>query len=92
MDDGTDARDVTHPDRVTVRVTHGEESISVGGPGDYPDRAEVTIEPGSEFVQVRLDASSGDHGTAHADVDLTPAEARTLRDLLDETVRWMGEE
>jgi len=35
---------------------------------------------------------AGDHGTGHADVELTPTEARTLRDRLDEIVRWIAED
>ncbi|GAB3671996.1 hypothetical protein [Halopiger thermotolerans] len=99
-EDPTDALDLACPERVRVGVTRGEHDLEIGPPRDYPDRADVSVRPESERegegeneddhrVILSLDAMAGDHGTGHADVELTPAEARTLRDRLDETVRWM---
>lgn len=88
----TDALDLEHTERVRVGVTRGETDLELGPPRDYPDRADVSVRPesndGNRLV-LSIDAMAGDHGTGHADVELTPAEARTLRDRLDETVRWM---
>ncbi|AEH38417.1 hypothetical protein [Halopiger xanaduensis] len=103
-EDPTDALDLAHPERVHVGVTRGEYDLEIGPPRDYPDRADVSVRPEDEDegegegedededdhrVVLSLDVMAGDHGTGHADVELTPAEARTLRDRLDETVRWM---
>ena len=91
-DDPTDSFDLEHSERVRVGVTRGEEDIEIGPPRDYPDRADISVRPESEDghrVVLSIDAMAGDHGTGHADAELTPAEARALRDQLEETVRWM---
>lgn len=91
-DDPTDSFDLEHSERVRVGVSRGEEDIEIGPPRDYPDRADVSVRPESDDghrVVLSIDAMAGDHGTGHADVELTPAEARALRDQLEETVRWM---
>ncbi len=93
-EDPTDSFDLEHPERVEVGVTRGETDLEFGPPRDYPDRADVSVRPeddGGNRLVVSIDAMAGDHGTGHADVTLTPAEARALRDHLDETVRWMTE-
>jgi len=78
-----------------VGVTRGETDLEVGPPReDYPDRADVSVRPEStdgNRVVLSIDAMAGDHGT-DADVELTPTEARTLRDRLDEIVRWIAED
>ncbi|MFP8954994.1 hypothetical protein ACLI4Z_18855 [Natrialbaceae archaeon A-arb3/5] len=93
-DDPTDSFDLAHSERVRVGVTRGETDLEIGPPRDYPDRADVSVRletnEGDRIV-VSIDAMAGDHGTGHADVELTPAEAVELRDCLDETVRWMTE-
>lgn len=95
VEDPTDAVDLEHTERVRVGVTRGERDLELGPPRDYPDRADVSVRPeaadGHRLV-LSVDAMAGDHGTGHADVELTPAEARALRDRLDETVRWMTED
>lgn len=94
-EDPTDSLDLEHTDRVRVGVTRGETDLELGPPRDYPNRADVSIRPEStdgHRLVLSIDAMAGDHGTAHADVELTPAEARALRDALDETVRWMTED
>lgn len=90
----TDSLDLEHTERVRVGVTRGETDLELGPPRDYPDRADVSVRPESadgHRIVLSIDAMAGDHGTGHADVELTPAEARTLREYLDETVRWMTE-
>ncbi|ELY53837.1 hypothetical protein [Natronolimnohabitans innermongolicus] len=89
----TDSIDLEETERVRIGVTRGETDLEIGPPRDYPDRADVSIRPeaddgGGDRIVLSIDAMAGDHGTGHADVELTPAEARTLRDHLDETVRW----
>ncbi|WP_254531607.1 hypothetical protein [Natrinema gelatinilyticum] len=91
----TDSFDLEHPERVEIGVTRGETDLEMGPPRDYPDRADISVRPESDRdhrVIVTIDAMAGDHGTGHADVALTLAEARALRDLLDDTVRWMAED
>jgi hypothetical protein len=91
----TDSFDLEHAERVQIGVTRGETDLELGPPRDYPDRADVSVRPESadgHRVVVSVDAMAGDHGTGHADVELTPTEARALRDYLDETVRWMTED
>ncbi|QLK27508.1 hypothetical protein HYG81_07880 [Natrinema zhouii] len=98
--DPTDSFDLEHTERVRVGVTRGETDLELGPPRDYPDRADISVRPesnggderGSHRVVLSIDAMAGDHGTGHADAELTPAEARALRDQLDETVRWMTED
>ena len=91
----TDSFDLEHPGRVRVGVTRGETDLELGPPRDYPDRADVSIRPesadGNRLV-VSIDAMAGDHGTGHADVELTLSEARTLQAKLEETVRWMTDD
>ncbi|WP_254525120.1 hypothetical protein [Natrinema caseinilyticum] len=90
----TDSFDLEHPERVEIGVTRGETDLEIGPPRDYPDRADISVRPesdGGHRVIVSIDAMAGDHGTGHADVALTPAEARAFRDHLDDTVRWMAE-
>lgn len=90
MDDPTDTHDIERPENVTVRVTRGEDDLAVGGAYDQPDRAEVTIEPTEDGqVRIQLDAASGDHGSAYADVELTLEEARIFQERLAETTRWI---
>lgn len=91
----TDSFDLECSERIEIGVTRGETDLEIGPPRDYPDRADVSIRPESDaghHVVVSIDAMVGDHGTGHADITLTPAEARTFRDQLDETVRWMTED
>lgn len=91
-EDPTDAIDLELTECVHIGVTRGETDLEIGPPRDYPDRADVSVRPESENgdrIVVSIDAMAGDHGTGHADVELTPAEARRLRDRLDETIRWM---
>ncbi|WP_254761894.1 hypothetical protein [Natrinema marinum] len=93
-EDPTDSFDLECPERVQIGVTRGETDLETGPPRDYPDRAELSVRPESaegHRVIVSVDAMAGDHATGHADVALTPAEARTLRDRLDDIVRWMTE-
>ena len=90
----TDSFDLEHAERVRVGVTRGETDLEFGPPRDYPDRADVSVRPESDDghrVVLSIDAMAGDHGTGHADVELSPAEARSLRDRLDDIVRWMTE-
>lgn len=94
-DDPTDSFDLEHTERVRIGVTRGETDLELGPPRDYPDRADVTVRPESadgHRLVLSIDAMAGDHGTGHADLELTPTEARTLRDRLDEIVRWMTED
>lgn len=94
-DDPTDSFDLEYTERVRVGVTRGETDLEIGPPRDYPDRADVSVRPEStdgHRIVLSIDAMAGDHGTGHADVELTPAEARALRDKLDEIVRWMTED
>ncbi|MFC6716233.1 hypothetical protein ACFQGT_08000 [Natrialbaceae archaeon GCM10025810] len=87
-----DSFDLSNPDRVRVGVTHGEDDLEVGEPGEYPDGADVMIRPEGESVLFTVDVRAGDHATGHADVPLTLEEARDLRDLLDETVRRVADD
>ncbi|MDQ2050474.1 hypothetical protein RBH26_08235 [Natronolimnohabitans sp. A-GB9] len=96
-EDPTDSIDLEHTERVCVGVTRGETDLEIGPPRDYPDRADISVRPESDDeigdrIVVSIDAMAGDHGTGHADVELTPAEAREIRDRLDETVRWLPED
>ncbi|WP_425606474.1 hypothetical protein [Halomontanus rarus] len=92
-DDPTNSIDLEHADRVRVGVTRGETARSIGRPRDYPDRSDVSVEPAREGrVLLSLNTMAGDHGTGHADIEFTLEEARQLRELLDETVREIGEE
>lgn len=91
----TDEIDLDHPDRVQIGVSRGETDAEIGRPRDYPDRADLSVSPTDEGrILVTLDAMAGDHGAGHADTELSVDDARRLRDVLDETVRWMidGEE
>lgn len=90
----TDSIDLEHPSRVRIGVSRGETDLEIGPPRDYPDRADVSVRPETDDgarVVVSVDAMAGDHGTGHADVELSPAEARALCDHLDRTLRWMAE-
>lgn len=91
----TDSFDLEHAERVRIGVTRGEIGLELGPPRDFPDRADVSVRPESadgHRLVLSIDAMAGDHGTGHADVELTPTEVRALRDQLDETVRWMTED
>ncbi|RZH68105.1 hypothetical protein [Natrinema altunense] len=93
--DRTDSFDLECAERVRIGVTRGETDLELGPPRDYPDRADVSVRPESadeHRVVLSIDAMAGDHGTGHADVELTPTEARTLRDRLGDIVRWMTED
>ena len=81
--------DLETPDRASVGVTRGEQDIEIGRPREYPDRADVSLRANSDAdrLVLTIDVLAGDHGTGHADVELTPAEARALADTLEETVR-----
>ena len=88
----TDAFDLEHTERVRIGVSRGETDLELGPPRDYPDRADLSVRPESEDghrVVLSVDAMAGDHGVGHADVELTPEEARTLGDRLEETARWV---
>ncbi|WP_255193070.1 hypothetical protein [Natronobeatus ordinarius] len=91
-DDPTDSFDLESPDSVSIGVTRGELDLEVGQPGEYPDRADVSVRPEGTHVLLTVDAAAGDHATGHADAELTLEEARRLRDLLEETVRWMADD
>lgn len=91
--DPTDSVDLECTERIEIGVTRGETDLEMGPPRDYPDRADVALRPVADDgnrVVLSIDAMAGDHATGHADVVLTPAEARTLRDQLERTVRWMS--
>lgn len=93
-DDPTDSLDLECTERVEIGVTRGETDIEMGPPRDYPDRADLAVRPvddgdDDDRIVLSIDAMAGDHATGHADVVLTPAEARTLRDHLEQTVRWI---
>lgn len=91
-DDPADSFDLERPDRVRIGVTRGEFDLELGRPREYPDRADVSVRPEeSDSVRLSVDAMAGDHGTGHADVELTLEEARSLRDRLEETVRRMAD-
>lgn len=91
--DSTDSFDLSNPGRVQFGVTRGEYDLEIGGPREYPDRADIAVEPAEDGrLLVTIDATAGDHATGHADVELTLEDARTLRDLLAETCRWMDDE
>lgn len=93
--DPTDSFDLEHPEGVRVVVTRGEADLEMGPPRDYPDRADVSVRPESDDgrrVVLSIDAMAGDHATGNVDAELTPDEARALRDQLEETVRWMTED
>lgn len=91
-DDPTDSFDLEHPDDVSIGVSRGELDLEVGQPGEYPDRADVSVRPEGACVVLTVDAMAGDHAMGHADAALTLEEARRLRDLLDETTRWMADD
>ncbi|WP_049927063.1 hypothetical protein [Halopiger goleimassiliensis] len=90
-DDPTDSFDLEHSDRVRIGVTRGEKDAEIGPPREYPDRADVAVRPADDGgrIVVSIDAMAGDHARGHADLELTPTEARALGNQLDETVRWM---
>ncbi|NGM69836.1 hypothetical protein G6M89_12590 [Natronolimnobius sp. AArcel1] len=92
-DDPTDSFDLEYTERIRIGVSRGEEAVEVGPPREYPDRADIAVQPvSSEEARIGLsiDAMAGDHATGHVDVELTPAEAQLLRDRLNETVRWVA--
>ena len=92
-DDPTETIDLSHPDRVRIGATRGEFNTHIGKPRDYPDSADVTVGPGEDgHVLITVDAMAGDHGTGHADIELTVPEARTLQQYLGETMEWIDEE
>lgn len=93
-EDPANAIDLEVTERVHVGVTRGESDLELGPPRDYPDRADVSVRPESDDgdrIVLSVDAMAGDHGTGHADVVLTPDEARTLRDRFDETLRRVSD-
>lgn len=92
-DDPADSITLDHPERTSVGVNVGTFEYTLGQPREKPDFADVTVEAAdSDHVHLSIDATAGDHGTGHADVELTRSEARALRDLLDETLRWMSDD
>ena len=91
-DDPTDSFDLEHPGDVSIGVSRGELDLEVGQPGEYPDRADVSVRPEGTCVVLTVDATAGDHAIGHADAALTLEEARRLRDVLDETTRWMADD
>lgn len=95
MDDGdsTDSFDLENPDEVHVGVSRGELDLEIGPPRDHPDRADVSVRPESnDRVVLTVDVAAADHAIGHADVPFSLSDARTLRDVLDETIRWMSED
>ncbi|OLZ39806.1 hypothetical protein A6E15_01875 [Natrinema saccharevitans] len=91
----TDSFDLEDAERVRIGVTRGELDLEMGPPREYPDRADISVRPEAgdhHRVVMSIDAMAGDHATGHADVELTPAEARRLRERLGEVVRWMTED
>lgn len=87
----TGSIDLDHPERVSVGVTRGETERSIGRPRDYPDRADLSVGTGEGRIGLTIDTMAGDHGTGHADVELTPEEARELRELLAEVLGTLEE-
>ncbi len=90
----TDSFDLEDAERVRIGVTRGELDLEMGPPREYPERADISVRPEAEDrhrVVLSIDAMAGDHATGHADVELTPTEARRLRERLGEVVRWMTE-
>ncbi|MFC4989864.1 MULTISPECIES: hypothetical protein [Saliphagus] len=83
--------DVDHPERVGVGVTRGETERSIGRPRDYPDRADLSVGTVEGRIGLTVDTMAGDHGTGHADVELTVGEARELRELLEEALESVEE-
>lgn len=88
----TDSFDLEDAERVRIGVTRGELDLEMGPPREYPERADISVRPETHRVVMSIDAMAGDHATGHADVELTPAEARRLRKRLGEVVRWMTED
>ena len=94
-DDPTDSLDVEHAEQVQIGVSRGESDLEIGPPRDYPDRADVAVRPKDDDTKrlvLSIDAMAGDHGTGHADVELTPTEASRLAEQLEQTVRWMTDD
>ncbi|AXR78445.1 hypothetical protein [Natrarchaeobaculum sulfurireducens] len=94
-DDPTDSLDVEHAEQVQIGVSRGESDLEIGPPRDYPDRADVAVRPKDDDTKrlvLSVDAMAGDHGTGHADVELTPTEASRLAEQLERTVRWMTDD
>ncbi|MGM0604436.1 MAG: hypothetical protein ACQETB_02060 [Halobacteriota archaeon] len=70
--DVTDSIDLEHPDRVRIGATRGEFNTEIGRPRDYPDSADISIQyTDDDRVSIMLDATAGDHGTGHADFELS---------------------
>ncbi len=91
-DEPADSIDLEHPDYVSIGVTRGEYDLEIGRPRDYPDRADVSVQASErDRVLVTVDAMAGDHGTGHADVELTLEETRQLCARLDEVVDGLGD-
>jgi len=91
----TDSLDLEDAGRARIGVTRGELDLEMGPPREYPDRADLSVRPEAgdrSRVVMSIDAMAGDHATGHADVELTPTEARRLRECLGEVVRWMTED
>ncbi|WP_049922926.1 hypothetical protein [Halopiger djelfimassiliensis] len=77
--------DLEQANRVRIGVSRGEATLEIGPPRDYPDRADLSVRPddGGRRLVVSIDATAGDHGTGHADVELTPTEVQALQDRLE---------
>ena len=92
-DDPTETIDLEHPDRIRIGATRGEFNTHIGKPRDYPDSVDVTITPSDDdHVLITIDAMAGDHGTGHADVELTIEETKRVQDILGEMVDWIEDE
>jgi len=61
-----------------------EHSQVLGPPREYPDRADLSVRRDGDRLVLSIDAMAGDHGTGHADVTVTRAEARALATRLAE--------
>ncbi|SEW13578.1 hypothetical protein [Natrinema salifodinae] len=74
------------PDRADVAVRPKSDEADEGDGENGEDDA---ADKGGARLVLSIDAMAGDHGRGYVDAELTPREARALRDRLDETVRWM---
>lgn len=89
----TNSIDLANPNDVRIGVTRGTNELAIRRPRDYPDQVDVSIgSTADDRISFSVDAAVGDHGTGHADLELTVGEARSLRDLLDEAARRVADE
>jgi hypothetical protein len=75
--------DLERADRASIDVSVGESDLSVGAPRESPDYAAIDVETADgERLTLSIETTAGDHGTGIASVEVTPEEARRLRDVL----------